>query len=262
MGFFDAKYERKVVCFIDILGFSNIIKKTAKTNDSTNFELQNIFGALKFIHNHFSEVGADYGDSIQVSQFSDSIVISFSATKFEEMIVLFKHFKYVQAKLLSDYKVLMRGGIVIGDVLHSESLLLGPAMIDAYMLESKCAMSPRIVIDPKVIFKYRKAVKALSESGLTDEEITIKKDFDGMYYVDYFNFNDVDFFLEGNPKEYFTSICEMIRDNVNSSDISIRVKYLWMRNKLKSSSFYKVNDEYKAIYKQIVTDKKKRFALT
>lgn len=257
MGFFDAKYDRKIVCFIDILGFSNIIKRTTKTSDSINFELQNIHDALKFIHSHFSEVGADLGDIIQVSQFSDSIVVSFSANKYEEMIVLFKNFKYVQARLLSDYKILMRGGIVIGDVLHNQSLLLGPAMIDAHTLESKCAMSPRIVIDPKVIYRYQKAVNALAKFGVTDEEITIQKDFDDTYYIDYFNFNDIDFYLNGNPKEYFTSICEIIRDNINSSDISIRVKYLWMRNKLKGSSFYKKGSVYKAIYKRIVTDKQK-----
>jgi len=42
MLFTSEKYERKVVCFIDILGFSNIIKKTTNTSDSVKFEFQNI----------------------------------------------------------------------------------------------------------------------------------------------------------------------------------------------------------------------------
>jgi len=257
MLFTSEKYERKVVCFIDILGFSNIIKKTTNTSDSVKFEFQNIVNALNLIHDHFLELRMDYGNTIQVSQFSDSIVISFSAKNYEEMIVLFKNLKLVQVTLLTDYRILMRGGIVIGEILHTESLLLGPALIDAYMLESKCAMSPRIVIDPKVIYRYNKAVKAISELGVTDKEIIIQKDFDDTYYIDYFNFYDINFFVGDNPKEYFTSICKIIRDNINSSDISIRVKYLWMRNKLKGSSFYKKGADYREIYKRIVTDKQK-----
>ena len=39
---FNIKYEKRVVCFIDILGFSNIIKKTTRVTDGINFDLQNI----------------------------------------------------------------------------------------------------------------------------------------------------------------------------------------------------------------------------
>lgn len=257
MAFFDAKYEKRIVCFIDILGFANIIKKTAKSTTSINIDLQTIVDALNFIHKHFDELSADYDGIIQLSQFSDSIVISFSIKDSKEMIVFFKHLKYVQVELLKKYQILMRGGIVIGDVIHNSFLLIGPAMIDAYVLESKCAMSPRIVIDPKVIYRYQKAVKSLGKDGLKDNEITIKKDMDDTYYIDYFNFDDVDFYLDGNPKDYFSSLCEIIKNNVNNSDISIRVKHLWLRNKIKNSSFYKNNAEYKAIYKRIVTDKGK-----
>lgn len=253
--FFNAKYERRIVCFIDILGFSNIIKKTTKSTIGVNFDLQNIVNALDFVHAHFSELSLDYEGLIQLSQFSDSIVISFPVKNRAEMIVLFKNIKYVQVQLLSEYCILMRGGIVIGNVIHNNSLLLGPAMIDAYMLESKCAMSPRIVIDPKVIYQYRKAVKEYAKNGLSDKEPTFSKDLDDTYYIDYFNFDDIEFYLNGNPQEYYSDICKIVRDNINSTDISIRVKYLWIRNKLKKCSFYKNGEEYKQIYKRIITDR-------
>lgn len=253
---FSAKYEKRVVCFIDILGFSNIIKKTAKETTGVNISLQKIVNALNFIHFHFAELSFDYEGLIQLSQFSDSIVISFPLKNRSEMIVLFKNIKYVQVQLLSGYGILMRGGIVIGNVIHNESLLLGPAMIDAYMLESKCAMSPRIVIDPKVVWQYRKAVKECEKKGMFDNEPTFIKDLDDTYYIDYFNFYDVDFYLNGNPQKYYSEICEIVRDNVNSTDISIRVKYLWIRNKLKKCALYKNGIEYKQIYKRIITDRK------
>lgn len=258
MGFFDAKYEKRIVCFIDILGFANIIKRTTKPTSSINFDLQNIVNALEFVHRHFAELNLDYGGMIQLSQFSDSIVISFTMKNKRESIAIFKNIKYVQVELLSQFKILMRGGIVIGEIIHKNDLLLGPAMIDAYILESKCAMSPRIVIDPKVSYYYRKELKELSTLGIKEDEIIISKDFDGTSYIDYFNFYDIDFFLNAKPEAYFTTICEIIRDNVNSSDISIRVKYLWMRNKLKNSLFYNQDIKYKNIYKRIVTDGEER----
>ena len=237
------------------MGFANIIKRTTKETSGVNIDLQNIVNALEFIHQHFSKLNLDYGGMIQLSQFSDSIVISFSMKNRKEVIAIFKNIKYVQVELLSQFKILMRGGIVIGEIIHKESLLLGPAMIDAYILESKCAMSPRIVIDPKVSYFYRKEIKELSNQRIFENEIIISKDFDGTSYIDYFNFYDIDFFLNANPESYFTRICEIIRDNISSSDISIRVKYLWMRNKLKSSLFYNQDIKYRNIYKRIVTDK-------
>lgn len=247
------QYEKCIVCFIDILGFSNIIKKTSRNTLSGNTSLSNIVQALEFIHTHFEEIKTDYKGIVQLSQFSDSIVISFTTENSnEKMATIFKNLKYVQVQLLKEYGILLRGGVVIGDVIHNDSLLLGPAMIDAYMLESKCAMSPRIVIDPKVIYQYKK----VAVNNPLDKEPTVKKDLDDTYYIDYFNFEDTDFFVDGDPHKYYSKICEIVRDNVNSSDISIRIKYLWIRNKLKKCALYK-DRCYKEIYKRIVTDREK-----
>ena len=47
----DYSYERRIVCFIDILGFSNIIKSTRKGEDEKN-NLKNICCALNMIDNY------------------------------------------------------------------------------------------------------------------------------------------------------------------------------------------------------------------
>ena len=247
------QYEKRIVCFIDILGFSNIIKRTIRKTSSEDTTLFNIVQAIQFIHTHFEGIEMDYEGTIQLSQFSDSIVISFTTeNSYEKMTTIFKNLKYVQVQLLKEYGILLRGGVVIGDVIHNDSLLLGPAMIDAYMLESKCAMSPRIVIDPKVIYRYKK----IAVNNPKDKEPSVNKDLDDTYYIDYFNFKDTDFFVDGEPHEYYRKICEIVRDNVNSSDISIRVKYLWIRNKLKECDFFK-DVSYRKIYKQIITNREK-----
>ena len=83
----------------------------------------------------------------------------------------------------------------------------------------------------------------------------IHKDLDDISYIDYFNFEENEIFNNDELLDYFKQLCEMIAKYVDSSDISIRMKYLWMRNKVKKSNLYK-KPQYAAVYKQIVTNKK------
>ena len=253
----ELTYENRIVVFIDILGFSNIVKSTVSTKKAESYTkkankvLANLRSALQFIHKHFYELRADYDNSsIQLSQFSDSIVISVLENS-EELILIFKHLKLVQTRLLNKFDILIRGGVVKGLLIHTDNLLLGPAMVNAYNLESKCAISPRIVVDPKVKWSYDKINK--NDAGETiEKEKILKKDYDGTFYIDYFNYN-LDFYSGENEEEYFRTICKKVKENVESSDISIRMKYLWMREKLKRCLNYK---KYEYIYKEINVAKK------
>ncbi len=48
--------------------------------------------------------------------------------------------------------ILIRGGITIGNLVHNEDgIVFGQGLIDAYMLESKAAKFPRIILSNKLI---------------------------------------------------------------------------------------------------------------
>ena len=248
------KYEDRIVAFIDILGFSNIIKATINSQE----ELNNLGSGLSYIHKYFNLVRADYEDPsiLNLSQFSDSIVISVSMKHSLEMTVIFKHLKLIQINLL--YKgILLRGGIVKGKLIHNDDLLLGPGMINAYNLESKCALHPRIVIDPKVLWQFGRLHGNQQQKKLIDfnYEKSFAKETDGTYYIDYFN--DVESYINdaGGEKGYFSLLCNTIIKHIDSDDISVRVKYLWLREKLKGSQYF---NEHKDLYKKIVTDRHKK----
>ena len=84
-------------------------------------------------------------------------------------------------------------------------------MVNAYNLESKCAISPRIVVDPKVKWSYDKINK--NDFGeIIEKEKILKKDYDGTFYIDYFNY-DLDFYSGENEEEYFRTICEIVKEN-------------------------------------------------
>jgi hypothetical protein len=49
---------------------------------------------------------------------------------------------------------LVRGGITIGDIVHDEEVVFGPALNRAYHLEHDIAKYPRIVVDPEVVDEF------------------------------------------------------------------------------------------------------------
>lgn len=153
------------------------------------------------------------------------------------------------------YDILLRGGIVKGKLIHRDGLLLGPGMINAYQLESKCALHPRIVIDPKVLWQFARVDGNKKFERLKDfkYEKSFKTEMDGLPYIDYFN--DVEEYLEtAKPSEYFSKLCTIVAKNIDSDDVSLKVKYLWMRQKVLKSIYY---DKYKTAFKQIILDRKK-----
>lgn len=58
----------------------------------------------------------------------------------------------------------------------------------------------------------------------------LKKDYDGMFYIDYFNLIGTG--LKMSEVVYKEIIDKIISNNLTSRDITIRVKYYWMRSKL------------------------------
>ena len=151
-------YEQRIVCFIDILGFSNRIKHTAKETTEAAQLLDDTCDALDLL-NTYQQIMWYKTDieNIKVTQFSDSIVITFPWKENDDSLYRgLKAIRYIQTTMLKLYGVLLRGGIVLGNIIHTDKLLLGPAMVSAYELESKCAVSPRIVVDPKVAFRFSK----------------------------------------------------------------------------------------------------------
>lgn len=251
-----TSYENRIVCFIDILGFSGLIKSTTSEDEvKAQKTLNNVCEALFFLRECLNTISIH---NITTTQFSDSIVISFPWHKEDwHMLAVFKTIKHIQIVLLYKYDLLLRGGIVIGDVIHTDKTLVGPAMINAYALESKCANSPRIVLDPKVVYRFNILKNNAKKAKFTESDKIIHKDLDDTSYIDYFNVDEDEIFDDEKEKElYFSKLCHLIADNAGSSDMSIRMKYLWMRNKVKHSEWYQ-QPKYAAIYKRIVTDKKK-----
>jgi len=222
------EYEDRIIAFIDILGFRAFVNDTIdKKNKVNKDKLSNLINSLLLIKEEFQspQENSELSSSFIITYFSDSIVFSVKPTAINDLIEVFEILKRTQLRLI-EKGILLRGGIVQGNVIHTSQMIIGPAMMSAYDLESKSALYPRITIDPKIIYEL------FDENGhsLSDHEFrkTFMIDFDNTYYVDYFT--DAGFYNK-DEKTYYSNLRNLIRNGVRRSDIGIRMKYLWMLNK-------------------------------
>ena len=225
-------YEYRILAFVDILGFKNMIQQS-----TCNFlEQKRILNAMKIIHSYkeLNDSGFDgeglrkYG--VQVTTFSDSAIISYPISFDGGLFHVLIDLIHLQIDL-SNLGIFIRGGVSIGLAHHDEYNAFGPAMNDAYMLESKEAKFPRIILTSQTL----SSGVAASKNHQNPFDISllhsiIKQDKDGFYYLDYLRqFQELD-----HPEYDYYIWLTRIRDhliynlNLYYSDDKIYHKYLWM----------------------------------
>lgn len=225
-------YECRILAFVDILGFKNMIQQS-----TFNFsEQKRILKAMNIIHSYkeFNDTSFDgeglrkYG--VQVTTFSDSAIISYPISFDGGLFHVLMYLIHLQIDL-SNLGMFIRGGVSIGLAHHDEFNAFGSAMNDAYMLESKEAKFPRIILTSQTL----STGVAASENHQNPFDISllnslIKQDKDGFYYLDYLRqFQELDY-----PEYDYYILLTRIRSyliynlNLYYSDTKIYQKYLWM----------------------------------
>jgi hypothetical protein len=164
-------YSDRVVAFIDILGFGAIVQKLGE-DSSLHAQIHYALSHIKLLKG-YSLQAATAQSKLQVSVFSDSIVISGEADNVHGVIWSAIH---LQCNLLVS-GILVRGGIACGRTVHADDILYGEGMLDAYNLESKAAIYPRIVLAPKLINKIKSEYR----------DVFLAKDNDGLWFLDPFS---------------------------------------------------------------------------
>jgi hypothetical protein len=130
----EAMYTERYVTFADILGFADIVKKSAQ--DSSPQRHEALVKAL--VEAGTYHPGLNASDDIQFQTFSDSIVMS-SASTTTGLVHILASMADLSIRLLRDGGLLIRGAIAKGSLYHKRSILFGPAFLEAYVVESKIA---------------------------------------------------------------------------------------------------------------------------
>lgn len=189
-----AAYEEQFTAFIDFLGFSEVSKQVDDTARLQILELLRSIAELRSefdVHSEPHEGGGSRHWIIPaVSTFSDHIVVSYplervardlNASIDDAVVVLMvlngfgRLLRRIAASALR-LGLLIRGGVAIGKLYHSQGVVFGEAMIEAYELESRVAVYPRVVLSPRL---------AARQSWTTQHEVAVSSD--GLHHVDYFS---------------------------------------------------------------------------
>ncbi|EAR66228.1 hypothetical protein B14911_10852 [Bacillus sp. NRRL B-14911] len=218
------QYEQRIIVFIDILGFREHIIKTTK-DPSYFLKMRN---TLNFISDLKSERFEE--DVREITVFSDSIVISYPVEYPGSVFLLLLDVIHIQLEMMAN-GILMRGGIAVGDLCHKDNIVYGPAMVEAYELESKSAIYPRVIISEEA---FACAVKFPTNSPEEDIDWIgglVNKDWDGHWYVDFLSQRqEVD-----HDYLYYTAlytIRSLILEEIekNQKKPNVRMKYEWLKN--------------------------------
>ncbi|HEX5127568.1 MAG TPA: hypothetical protein VFW00_12560 [Rhodocyclaceae bacterium] len=141
--FGERRYERRSVSFFDILGWRNHIK-VAGNNPRHIARLASLPLLFCRAVTSFSE----RIEGAQITSFSDNVIVSVPYTT----ETVFSSLQGIAKVILGAAAMgfFIRGAFTIGDLVHDEHIVFGPALIRAYELESKRAIFPRTILDPEL----------------------------------------------------------------------------------------------------------------
>lgn len=151
--------EPRIICFLDILGFSEFINHYDK--DITSTFLQDIQESFALAREHLLDNRNIYNkeaiEHLEYQTFSDNVCISIPYFDNENDFlsnfnILSIYVRGLQMIMMSK-GFFMRGGISIGSYYADDNIIFSKGLINAYKLESEKAIYPRILVDKVIIEK-------------------------------------------------------------------------------------------------------------
>ncbi len=229
-------YETRAVLFLDLLGFRDLIasRKERDILDALTISAESPipFGAI-----------VDKGIDFRVTAFSDCIVCSarvLAKGNFLPAAYIAAYAGRLALEMLTR-GILSRGAITVGRLYHQDQTVFGPALIEAYELESRLAQYPRIIVPHKVTGRINMTLSIRVGTDWWLNHYPFREDFDGMHHLDIFG----PFFIDDRPpslKPKRTNslkalgpattrlVNQLCRRKYNDPRVS--TKYAWMRSYL------------------------------
>jgi hypothetical protein len=160
---------RCAVLFIDLLGVREM-----NMSQSAASHLVGLHSAVGVMHRDFFSEPSRYRSAF----FSDTLVLATPIVRetddATEVRALVRHARWLQNDLVAE-GFFVRGGLSLGSLHFSDQVLFGPALVEAYDLESSAAVHPRIVLSQAA---------AESQRGKAGGS-TLLRDDDGHAFIDY-----------------------------------------------------------------------------
>jgi hypothetical protein len=244
----EPQYEEQFTAFVDFLGFS---EASRSTDDATRLKVLSLLLSLSKLRGEFDlqsiaqENGKTHLIKPAVSTFSDHIVISYPVqpirteiepqehvaaflimTQFSQLLV-----RIAAAALRIGF--LIRGGATIGKLFHGRGVVFGEALVEAFEIESRTSIYPRVVLSPRLT----------GRSDWIQNQIDITKCNDGLYHFDYFKMLILGAAIPGptfgpSTKAWFDDVNLIVARNLTELESNGRLnelaKWAWFAREFRS----------------------------
>lgn len=222
----NMKYENRLILFMDILGFKEIVEHSI--NDEKIIEQVN--RAIEQIR--VLADSSEYQESQIITQFSDSIVVSYKVDAASSVFDLISSIGFIVINMVMK-GYLVRGGVTVGKLYHTNDLLMGPAMNRAYEIESREAIYPRVVIDKSVLAA---AGQNRAEFHSPYDEIEsvsayLSVDTDDKIFLEYVTWKKVVEVFGAEYEEYapyLSQLAGLIESGLQHPSKRVREKFAWL----------------------------------
>ncbi|ELA7830258.1 hypothetical protein Q6U52_000409 [Vibrio alginolyticus] len=227
------KLKKSYCAFIDVLGFSELIKNSSGSDESEEQFFQSYYSVAKEQLEKLSQVTGSLLELVHIKVFTDNIVIAipwFSDDGESELGLITEAIKQYQLSMaLNGYFV--RGGIAIGKLFIDDLTIFGPALLEAYHLESKVANDPKIIVSSEFldVINQHTGFYANPESSPQNGEVMIDADGSGFInYLDELIIQDFDgcFVDWDSLSKHRDKIIEAIE--MHKKNARVWYKYYWL----------------------------------
>ncbi len=238
--------EPRFVCFLDIIGFKEMIKKY--DTDYTSSILQDIQEAFSetigMLENEYFQKD-DLLSHLKYQMFSDNVSISIPyfdnkedfLTNFNLISIFIRGLQF----LMMAKGFFIRGGLSIGSYYSDKNMIFSQGLVNAYELETKKAIYPRVIVDKIILDKFEKyGNNELEKYGIKKYLIS---DWENMVFLNPFNLtaNLISQFEDANSMVKLEDDDELSRTINNFLDLSFSIAKPYYE-KIQSSTPEIIND--------------------
>lgn len=244
----EPRDEEQFTAFIDFLGFS---EASTRTDDTARLKILDLLLSLSALRGEFAvqstvlENGRTSTINPAISTFSDHIVISYPLEPIAEdmnfdehttAFIILMQFNQLLSRIAAaalSIGFLVRGGATIGKLYHARGVVFGEALVDAFQIESRTSVYPRVVLSSKITQRRM----------WTENQSEIVKDGDGLYHFDYFKMLALSSATPGehyntHMKAWFEGAISIVGRNLAELETSGRLnelaKWSWFAREFRS----------------------------
>jgi hypothetical protein len=219
------EYKDKLLAWFDVLGMSKKILDSGSLDAGAENVITDIGKLRNLVENSCERLRRE--DLLDYIQLNDGFIIESEISCIDELCEILCE---IQWKVLVELKLPLRGALTAGQIVTSNDpkVIIGPAFINAYLMEDEIAIFPRILFSED-IFQY------VDKTEL--KFLYVSEDADHLKYLDYIKY-EID--LENDLRNFDNKlkvfgIKQLIKknyaDNIHHNK-KLAQKYGWIINKL------------------------------